>query len=118
MILIIDDDDPVRTVIARMVNRFGFEALTAPAGLDGLDLLRAYRGQIRCVLLDLALPGMSGDAVFGHIRDIAPDTPIIILTGFHYQDTVRRFADRPPAAVMQKPFTLDTFRETLERVVG
>jgi Holliday junction resolvasome RuvABC ATP-dependent DNA helicase subunit len=68
--------------------------------------------------LDLALPGMSGDAVFGHIRDIAPDTPIIILTGFHYQDTVRRFADRPPAAVMQKPFTLDTFRETLERVVG
>ncbi|MBS1965116.1 MAG: response regulator [Chloroflexi bacterium SZAS-1] len=117
LVLIIEDEDAIRAVMGRMIERMGFRTLMASGGAAGIQLLTAHRDEILCVLLDLTMPGMSGEAVLAHLRQVRPDVRVVLMSGHSMEDMAQRYAHLQPTAFLQKPFNLTTLRGTLDAIV-
>ncbi|HEV8247888.1 MAG TPA: response regulator [Polyangiaceae bacterium] len=116
-ILIVDDEEVVRSVAARILQSFGFKALSAADGIEGLSRFRAHAEEIGAVLLDLTMPGMDGEAVFRELRAIRANVRVLLMSGFNEQDAIARFAGKGLAGFLQKPFTLEQLIEKLRGVL-
>ena len=79
-LLIIDDDESYRAVLARSLARKGFVVKTAATPDEALEQCRAQSPE--CILLDLNLAGQSGLNLIRPLLDLSPDTRIVILTGY------------------------------------
>jgi CheY-like chemotaxis protein len=108
-VLIIDDEDLVRDVVARMVEDLGYSAITATDGPSGLTIVDNL--QIDAVLVDLTLPQTTGAAVTA-LRQRRPDLPIILCSGGGRETRTLR-AD----AYLSKPFRIDTLDHTLAKLL-
>lgn len=80
-ILIIDDEEMIRSLAQRILTRGGFDVLTAESGQSGLKLFSENFHQIDLVLLDLTMDDMPGIETLKRIREISPDLPCIISSG-------------------------------------
>jgi PAS domain S-box-containing protein len=119
MILVIDDEPTVRTVVGRMLETAGYAVERAASGVEALERLAdpALASRVELVLLDVSMPGLSGRELRARVLAAAPRARIVYFTGFateavdvddmvlekpvSYQrliDTVRTALDRPPAA--------------------
>jgi len=112
MILIVDDDPMVRTMIAGALAELGYQTGEAADGKAALEALRAAERPL-LVILDYVMPGMDGAEVAREIAELDPDLPVIFSTG-HSALRALRAAAGDDAPVLEKPFTLDE----LEALVG
>jgi CheY-like chemotaxis protein len=121
LVLVVDDEESVRSVTKMMLERRGFTVLTAEDGRAGVDAFRAHAQDIRAVILDMTMPHMNGEQAFGEIRRINPEMPVILASGYNEQDATSRFAGKGLAGFIQKPFRmkdlLEKLRQALERSV-
>ena len=104
MILVVDDDDSVRTTIARALGALGYAVCEAPDGPSALEFVR--NEALTLVILDYVMPGMDGAEVAREIGAIQPDLPIIFSTGHAALRTLRSAAGED-IEILEKPFTLD-----------
>jgi two-component system cell cycle sensor histidine kinase/response regulator CckA len=105
-VLIADDEETVRAVGKQMLERMGFDVLTAPDGREGVEVFREHAGEIVCVLLDLTMPHMDGEEAFRQLRRIRPGVKVILCSGYNEQDATQRFYGKGLAGFIQKPYTL------------
>jgi two-component system, cell cycle sensor histidine kinase and response regulator CckA len=112
-ILVIDDEAAVRGVARSMLERLGFQVEMAPDGMTGLDRIRNGPTQIDAVLIDLTMPGMSGDAVVREVRREWPQLPLVLMSGYSATEIAQEYADLQIDGILQKPFTLATLRAAL-----
>lgn len=115
-VLVIDDEDQVRMVTVQMLQRSGFNVLTASDGSGGIELFQNYAGTISCVLLDITMPGISGEAVFRAIRRIKPDVRILLISGHSEQTMVSHFVEQQHVRFLQKPFTSQTLLQQVQQL--
>lgn len=116
-ILVIDDDPSLREAVEGMLHSLGFSVLTAPDGPSALRVFRQHVPEIRAVLLDLGLPGMTGQEVFREIHRLDPTTPVILVTGLAEADARAGVMDLPVAGYLQKPFSYSLFLEKVREAV-
>jgi PAS domain S-box-containing protein len=116
--LVIDDEPAVRHVAQRMLATFGLEVVTAASGQEGLAKLRERPNVFAVVLLDLTMPGMSGDETYQHLRTIRTDLPVVLMSGFSHQEAAARFDGHVLAGFLQKPFRLERLREIVRDAVA
>jgi PAS domain S-box-containing protein len=116
-ILVVDDEDTVRSVTKRMLERKGFTVMTAGDGGEGVELYRQHMGKITAVILDLTMPRMGGDEAFEEFRRINPDVQVILASGYSEQELSERFADRGLAGFIQKPFKVETILQRLREAM-
>ncbi len=109
-VLVIDDEDLVRDVVARMIEDLGYSAVTASDGAAGLELVE--REEIDAVLVDLTMPTMSGADVIAALRARRPDLPVILCTGYDRDRRGPIEAD----AYLPKPFRIEALEETLAAI--
>lgn len=107
LILVIDDEEMVREGMAEILGSAKLNVLTAADGQLGLQLLHEHQDKIRLILLDLAMPGMSGEDTFHKILEINHHIPVILVSGYSEADVMARFMDRGLAAFVQKPYTAE-----------
>lgn len=81
-ILVVDDEDMVRRVVRRMLERAGYLVIEACDGRAGVDAWRAHADEIHAVILDHAMPEMDGSEALAAIREHAADLPVIVSSGF------------------------------------
>lgn len=112
-VLIVDDEAPVRDVAERIVERLGYTVLTTGDGPAAIALVQSGRFDLLGVLLDLTMPQMSGDHVARAIADIAPDVPVVLMSGYNVEAISRQYAELSVAGFLQKPFSIETIRATL-----
>ena len=117
-ILVVDDEDTVRSVLVRMLRSFGYEAVTATNGQEAVDFFHAGRDDFRAVLLDLTMPELDGAETFREIHRLRPGLPVILMSGYTEHDAVSRFGAQGLAGFLQKPFQPDVLRSRLAAVVG
>ncbi len=114
-----DDEDSVRTVARTILRDAGFTVLAARNGREAIDLFRERADEIRLVLLDLKMPGISGFEVHREIRRIRRDARVILSSGYAENDELRARAADGSIDFLQKPYSPDTLieqvRETLRR---
>lgn len=104
-VLVVEDEDSARELAVIVLKRKGFEVLEASDGYEGLEVFKKNADEIRCVLLDLAMPNMDGDEAHKEIRKLRPQVPTILCSGYPEQDAVSRFSDLNPSGFIEKPYS-------------
>lgn len=89
-VLVVDDDEPTRRYVDRVLRDAGFETATAADGLEALAVAQEFTG-IDLLLTDVVMPSMAGDELARRLRKIEPSLKVLYLTG--HSD--RLFEDRP-----------------------
>ena len=110
-ILVVEDDEQIREFLIRALPEC--EVLAVPDGAGGLAEFQA--GHYDVVLADLSLPGLTGIQVAQGIREMDPDTPIILMSGW---DEPSEDVSGAIDGFLPKPFTLDELRRCLAEAVG
>jgi two-component system, cell cycle sensor histidine kinase and response regulator CckA len=116
-ILVVDDDDGVRTVATLSLERSGFRVVAACDGEEGLAALRECRGDFDAVLLDMTMPRLSGADTCHVIRQMQPDLPIVLMSGYTEPDAVARFGPHQAAGFLQKPFSPATLVRMIQDAI-
>jgi CheY-like chemotaxis protein len=116
-ILVVDDDPSLREAVEGILRPLGFAVLEAPDGPSALRLFRQHAPDIRVVLLDLRLPGMTGQEVFREIYRMHPTTPVVLMTGIPEAEARAGLSDLPVAGFLQKPFSHTLLIERLREVM-
>ncbi|MFV9504771.1 MAG: GAF domain-containing protein [Oscillochloridaceae bacterium umkhey_bin13] len=117
LVLIIDDEDEVRAMIARVLEREGFATAGAPDGEQGLALSRRLAARLGAVVVDLTMPRLNGQQVFYHLRQERPNLPVILISGFTAEEIAHRFGTQRPDAIIQKPFDPHTLLGVLRQLI-
>ncbi len=117
-ILVVDDEESVRTVTKHMLEEFDFEVLTAKDGREGVRIFCEHAREIQTVLLDMTMPHMSGEETFRQVCQVRSDVPVILMSGFDEQDATKRFTEKGLAGFIQKPFRLRSLIDTVQEVLG
>jgi CheY-like chemotaxis protein len=104
LILVVDDDETVRSVARQTLELKGFEVLEAEDGLVALELLRRRGRDISLVLLDMTMPHMGGEAAFREMRQVQPDIRVILSSGYNEQEAMSRFMGKGLKGFIQKPY--------------
>jgi PAS domain S-box-containing protein len=103
-VLIVDDEEAVREMIGEILESEGFAVLRAEDGARGVALFREKRDRVDVVLLDLSMPGLSGEETFRRLREIDPGVRVILSSGYDHQEASGRFGAARPAGFIQKPY--------------
>lgn len=107
-ILVVDDESLVRGVAQSMLERSGYQVLTAEDGPEALTTYRLRREEIQGVLLDLSMPRMDGAAVLRELQRIDDEIPVILTSGYSEEEVQGNLPGAVPAAFIQKPYTART----------
>ncbi len=117
-VLIVDDDEGILEVAGEVIARAGFRVLKARGGLEALDRVRECGAlAIDAVVLDLAMPDMSGEETFLRLRELRADLPVILVTGYDAARVADRFAARGLDAFLRKPWEPDELVATVRQVL-
>jgi DNA-binding response OmpR family regulator len=112
-VLIVDDEEPIRNMLAMFVTGEGFLPLPAGDGEEGLALFRQERPTI--VITDVRMPRMDGLTLVQHLKEEAPETYVVLITG-HGDEAVAIAALRAGAAdYLKKPLDLDALEAVLKK---
>jgi two-component system, cell cycle sensor histidine kinase and response regulator CckA len=103
-VLVVDDDETVREVTQRILERMGFAIEQAASGREAVDLYAAHGGEIDLVLLDMTMPHMDGEATFRELRRVDPKVRVLLMSGYSEADATERFSGTGLAGFIQKPF--------------
>ncbi len=103
--LVIDDEPVVLKIAQDVLSRRGMRVLTAGDGKSGVEMFREHNRIISVVVLDLKMPVMGGDEALPVLRQINPDVPVILSSGFDEREVTKRFSECKPAGFLQKPYT-------------
>jgi two-component system, cell cycle sensor histidine kinase and response regulator CckA len=114
-VLLVEDEDTVRAVAERALVRAGFEVTAARDGEEGLEAVTAGPG-FDLVVSDVVMPGMDGPAMARAIRQVAPELPVLFMSGYA-EEQLRREIDIPNMHFLPKPFSVAQIGEAVERVL-
>ncbi len=117
LVLVIDDEPTVRTVTARALLSFGYAPLLADSGEAGLELVATRGAEIVAILLDLTMPGMSGEETLRAIHATFPDTPVVLMSGYDAMQVGPLANDGAVKGFLHKPFMLEELRSALREVI-
>ncbi len=117
-VLVVDDEETVRTAAARMLGRLGFDVATAVDGLEAVELFRAAPHSFALVLMDLTMPRLDGEEAFQQLLAIRPGVRVVLMSGFSEQEAVSHFAGKGLASFLQKPFEMKELSRIVQRTLG
>jgi two-component system CheB/CheR fusion protein len=115
-ILVVDDEDAVREVCARIVRRLGYRTVTARDGIEAIEVLRAH-DDIHCVILDMSMPRMGGIAALAEIKRIDSSIPVIMSSGFSEEQLKQESRGADVAGFITKPYDIKTLAQVLAAVL-
>jgi two-component system cell cycle sensor histidine kinase/response regulator CckA len=116
-ILVVDDEEDVRSITTRMLEREGITVLTANEGPVGVDVFRTQPQRITCVLLDLTMPRMTGEETFRMLRTVRAEVPIVLMSGYSGEEVMARFVGERRVGFLAKPFNPAMLRSVVRQVL-
>jgi signal transduction histidine kinase/CheY-like chemotaxis protein len=118
VVLVADDEEVVRRAAKRALERAGFEVLEAGDGRQAVDRFAAEGGRVGCVILDLTMPGMGGEAALAAIRERSLEVPVVLTSGFSDRDEASAEATDPRVGFLPKPFGPADLLAAVRRAMG
>jgi DNA-binding NtrC family response regulator len=104
-VLLIEDEDAVRKLAARILRRQGYAILEANRAEDAMQWLADERRTIDLLLTDVVLPGISGKEIAARAKSLRPDLPVLFMSGYAMSRLTERGLARPDMDLLEKPFT-------------
>jgi CheY-like chemotaxis protein len=117
-VLVVDDDEVVRSLTCQMLEEAGYEVLVAADGLEAIETFNDSPASVDMVLLDMTMPHMDGRTTFEKLRALRDDIPVIVSSGFNEQDAMDRFRDAMPSGFLQKPYRLTELIDAVKKAAA
>lgn len=119
LILIVEDEDPIRRASGRILERSGYRVETAADGDEALEIYERVRDDISLVLLDVVLPGRTGPEVYEIMRRSGHPPPVLFMSGYPATNLESGVSLDPDLPFLAKPWTMEDLvgavRDTLAR---
>ncbi len=117
-ILLVDDEESIRTLGKEVLEELGYSVLTAENGIAALELFKEHKEEIECVILDMTMPIMDGEQTLRELRLIDQGVRVILSSGFNEQEVARKFVGARPAGFIKKPYKLLALSRKLHEIIG
>jgi CheY-like chemotaxis protein len=113
LIMLVDDEDVVRRSAGRVVRQSGHRVIFARSGDEALRIYTETQPRPDLVLMDLNMPGMTGDEAFKKLKAIDPDAPVVFVSGYWDRDLERELRGMGALGFVQKPYEAATLRDAI-----
>jgi PAS domain S-box-containing protein len=117
MVLVVDDEEAVRSVARSTLERAGFTVLTSSDGREGIRLFQEHRNEVVALVVDLAMPEFNGEEVLLAVRTLDPVVRVIVSSGHADDDTLRSLSEKGADAFLRKPWDPEGLRRTLHTLL-
>jgi DNA-binding response OmpR family regulator len=115
-ILVIDDNQEILAGLENYLSKKRYDVVTAPDGLEGLEMINAEEGGFDLVVTDVVMPNVSGVGIISIIKSNQPQVPVIAITGMgETPETLAREANAD--VVLEKPFDLSELEKWIKRLL-
>ncbi len=118
IVLLVEDQDLVRNMARTILNRLGFEVISAADGAEAVAIFRERAEDIRLVLTDLTMPRLNGWETLKALRKIRPDIPAILASGYDEASLMAEDHGEKPQVFLSKPYRRDELKAALEKALG
>jgi PAS domain S-box-containing protein len=115
-LLLVEDEPRVRVQARRLLERCGYSVLEAVHGADGLRVFEAQRSHIDAIVTDVVMPVLGGVEMVGRIRALAPEVPVVFVSGFTAED--RDLSLDARTVFVPKPYTIAALCSAIASVVA
>ena len=117
-ILLVEDEDAVRALNARMLTSRGYTVLEANSGVEALRVFNEENGAIDLVVSDVVMPEMDGPTMLGELRRLNPDTKVVFVSGYAEEAFKKNLPEGEEFHFLPKPFTMKQLVETVKLAMG
>ena len=117
-ILVVDDDDSLRTVIVDLLGHLGYSTLSAANAADAMQLSQDYQGKIDLLLTDVAMHPLTGPALAEKLMRSRPEMKVIYISGYANAALAPDGVLKPGTVLVDKPFTMKILSAKLREVLG
>lgn len=117
-ILVVEDDDGNRAVMARLFRKLGHQVITVSNGYEAFDVIQ--REQLDCIISDLHMPTLGGKTLFEQVENKKPDmaSRFVFVTGDYTRPESYEFLQKSGRPVVGKPYELDQLLSAVATVFG
>ena len=105
-VLLVEDEDAVRSFAARALGQRGYNVLQATTGAEALEVFDKHEGEVDLVVSDVVMPEMDGPTLFEKLRHKRPDLKVIFISGYAEDAFRQHLAENEDFMFLQKPFDL------------
>jgi DNA-binding NtrC family response regulator len=116
-ILLVDNEEDLRSATAEYLEGCGYHVLTAGDGREAIEISDRYDGPIALVISDIVMPKVNGRGVVEHMRKTRPQTEVLMISGYANDDMPRHGITLDPACFLQKPFTFHALSAKIRNMV-
>lgn len=117
-VLVVDDEEDLRDIMRRMLERRGFDTLVAGDSEQAIELCRVHPGELDVLVTDLGLPGASGGELSRAALALRPRMGVVYISGLPKDIAVTKGLIADDALLVKKPFTADLLIEALRVVIA
>ncbi|WP_332696123.1 cell cycle histidine kinase CckA [Bosea sp. (in: a-proteobacteria)] len=118
IILLVEDEDAVRALNARMLVSRGYTVHEAASGVEALDIFLRHEGKIDLVISDVVMPEMDGPTLLGELRQRNPDTKVVFVSGYAEEAFRKNLPEGEEFHFLPKPFTMKQLVEMVKATMG
>ncbi len=118
LILIIDDEEAIRITASKMLEAVGYDSICAVDGATGCELYQSRQAEIRAVLLDMAMPGISGLETYQRLKEINPAIKVLMTSGYTNDARVQKTLEIGANGFIKKPFSLYRLSKKMSEVLS
>ncbi len=115
IVLVIDDEEPVRDAVIDVLETINIASLSAVNGTEGIAIFSENHDYIKLVILDLSMPGLSGTETLTRLQKINPNVPVILSSGYNQSESTQDLAHLNHADFLEKPYKVDDLIAIVQR---
>lgn len=118
VVLVVDDETAIRSVLTRILERSGYRPLQACNGREALDLYQQHRAEVACVVTDMAMPGMDGPQLIQQLKALSPHLPVVGASGLATGEVMSAVSAAGVEYFLPKPYTAELVVKTVAQALG
>ncbi|WP_029029363.1 cell cycle histidine kinase CckA [Salinarimonas rosea] len=118
VVLLVEDEDPVRAVNSRALKARGYTVLEAASGVEALEAIAESEAPVDLVVSDVVMPEMDGPSLLRELRKTHPDLKVVFVSGYAEDAFKKNLPEGEHFAFLPKPFTLKQLVETVKETMG
>ncbi len=118
LIMVVDDEEDLCEMAKRILEKRGFKVVTAGSGETAIEVFENHADEIKLVILDMILPDGDGTKVYKKIKELNPNSKIILTSGYIHNAPFQELIDSNKEKFLPKPWDLPELIQEAERVLG
>jgi CheY-like chemotaxis protein len=116
-ILVVDDEEVIRSLADEVLSGFGYTVLTATNGREALEIYLQQGDRISLVILDMIMPELGGEATFKRLKELNPSVKVLLSSGYSATSQVQSMLQSGVKGFVPKPYQVRDLAEAIRRTL-